>query len=192
MDLRPIAKEPSDAERAVIDALLGPPGPERTVSVRESAGLRHLLLPALHALQDRFGWIPPGALGYACQRLHVPPAEAWGVATFYALFAVHEEPPVALHVCDDVVCRAAGAEALVAELERSHGPERSARDGRTWHRSPCLGQCERGPAALLVAAGLEPRRATLVAASARDCTQALARGHAGAPPRNRLPQLDAP
>ena len=65
MDLRAITTEPSAAERAVIDALLGPAGEARTVALQEAAGLRHLLLPALHALQDRFGWIPPGALGYA-------------------------------------------------------------------------------------------------------------------------------
>ena len=63
-------------------------------SRREARGLRHLLLPALHAIQDRFGWVTPGALGYACERLHVPPAEAYGVASFYALFALAEQPPV--------------------------------------------------------------------------------------------------
>ena len=42
---------------------------------------RHLLLPALHAVQARVGWISPGALDYVCRRLDVPPAEAYGVAT---------------------------------------------------------------------------------------------------------------
>lgn len=192
MDLRPISTPPSAAERETLDALLGPPGAERTVSVREAAGLRHLLLPALHALQDRFGWIPPGALGYACERLHVPPAEAWGVATFYALFALSESAPVALHVCDDLACRAAGVEAELRELERTHGPAGEARDGRTWHRSPCLGQCERAPAAFLTVAGEPPRRRTLVAVDARACAKALASADAPSLPPNLLPQLARP
>jgi NADH-quinone oxidoreductase subunit F len=189
VDLRPIAVPPSAEERAVIDALLGPRGAERTVSVREAAGLRHLLLPALHALQDRFGWLPPGGLGYACERLHVPPAEAFGVATFYALFSLVEVPPVVLHVCDDLACRAAGTEGLVAELERTHGPAGEARAGCTWHRSPCLGQCERAPAALLVAAGERPRRRTLVRSDARAMAAALERADAPAVGPNLLPQL---
>ena len=46
------------------------------------------LLPALHALNDRVGWISEGALNYVCRRLTVPPAEAYGVATFYAMFSL--------------------------------------------------------------------------------------------------------
>ena len=157
MDLRPISTPPTDDERAVVDRVLGPEAPH--TSLREARGRRHLLLPLLHAVQARFGWITAGALGYACERLHVPPAEAWGVASFYALFALAERPPVVAHICDDVACMAAGAEGLCDALSRSVGPEGapSLRDGATtWHRSPCLGLCERAPAAMLVAAGPTP------------------------------------
>ena len=47
---------------------------------RSAAAARRcdLLLPALHAVQDRIGWISRGALNYICRRLAVPPAEAVG------------------------------------------------------------------------------------------------------------------
>ena len=48
---------------------------------------RDLLLPALWAAQSRVGWISPGALNYICQRLCVAPADAYGVATFYAMLS---------------------------------------------------------------------------------------------------------
>ena len=51
------------------------------------SGRRTLLLPVLHALQERVGWISEGGLNYVCERLQVPPAEAYGVATFYACSA---------------------------------------------------------------------------------------------------------
>ncbi len=54
---------------------------------RAARDRRDLLLPALHAVQDRVGWVSEGALNYICQRLTVPPADAWGVVTFYHLFA---------------------------------------------------------------------------------------------------------
>jgi len=183
VDLRPIATPPSDSERAVVDGLLGAPGGERTVGLREARGLRHLLLPGLHAIQDRCGWVSPGALGYLCERLHVAPAEAWGVATFYALFSLAEQPPVALHVCDDLACQAAGAERVLAEVQRA------APAGCVVHRSPCLGQCERAPVALLTVAGEAPRARGLVTLDAKAGLAALERRDAPLPAPSVLPQV---
>jgi NADH-quinone oxidoreductase subunit F len=104
------------------------------------------LLPVLHALQDRAGWISPGGLRYACERLTVPPAEAYGVATFYAMFSVEPRPTTVLHLCDDIACKVAGAEGLIEEVIRQIGSEQVL-------RSPCLGMCERAPAALLQGSG---------------------------------------
>ena len=89
----------------------------------------------------------PGGLRYACERLTVPPAEAYGVATFYAMFSVEPRPTTVLHLCDDIACKVAGAEGLI-ERGRSGqvGSERVL-------RSPCLGMCERAPAALLQGSG---------------------------------------
>ncbi len=53
---------------------------------------RHLLLPALWALQERIGWISPGGLNELCRRLTLPPADVYGVATFYAMLAVEPRP----------------------------------------------------------------------------------------------------
>ena len=113
----------------------------------------------MHAVQGRIGWISQPALNYICKRLAVAPAEAYGVATFYALFATTPQPPVVAHVCDDIACRLVGAEALCGDLERALGRAGTpAHDGRaTWLRSPCLGLCDRAPAAMLTVAGVESR-----------------------------------
>jgi NADH-quinone oxidoreductase subunit F len=116
------------------------------------------LIPALHAVQSRIGWISQPALNYVCRRLSVPPAEAYGVATFYALFATKSRPPIVAHVCDDIACRLAGADDLTADLERTIGPRGApSADGMsTWLPSPCLGLCERAPAAMFTIAGETP------------------------------------
>ena len=171
MDLHVIGPLASPAERAAVDAVLGPPatrwvGGERTPG-REghvahgghaARSRRDLLLPVLHAVQDRVGWISQPALNYVCKRLTIPPAEAYGVATFYALYATKPRPPVVAHVCDDIACRLAGAEELCGDLARSFGePGTPIGDGRsTWLRSPCLGLCDRAPAALVTSAGEQP------------------------------------
>ena len=154
-----------------MDTVLGPPesgwvGGPRTSGVDGHAARgghatrsrRSLLIPALHAVQSRIGWISTPALNYICKRLAVAPAEAYGVATFYALFATSPRPPVVAHVCDDIACRLAGAEGLCADLTRALGPAgEPIRDGEaTWLRSPCLGLCDRAPAAMFTVAGERP------------------------------------
>ena len=193
MDLRHLSTQPSEAERAAVDGILGGlDALPASTALREARGRRHLLLPLLHAIQARFGWITPGALGYACERLHVPPAEAYGVATFYALFALSERPPVVAHVCDDIACRAAGAEAIVSELEQQPGAEGSPQDGATWLRSPCLGLCERAPAAMLTIAGADHREAAWGHATATSIRSALSNRLTPPPGRAPVPQRDRP
>ncbi len=144
MDLRLLAAEPTAEERAAIDAVVGAPDANGYRITRADRERRHLLLPALRAAQRRVGWVSEGALGYASRRLDVPPADAYGVASFYALLALDERPADALHVCTDLSCRLAGAEV----------PEGA-------HASPCLGLCERAPASLRTIAGDDPREIQL-------------------------------
>jgi NADH-quinone oxidoreductase subunit F len=171
MDLHVIGPLASPAERAAVDAVLGPPESGWVGGARDSRidghaahgghatrARRSQLLPALHAVQSRVGWISQPALNYICRRLAVAPAEAYGVATFYALYSTTPRAPVVAHVCDDIACRLAGAERICDDLTRAVGPAgEPARDGRIgWLRSPCLGLCDIAPAALITAAGEEP------------------------------------
>jgi NADH-quinone oxidoreductase subunit F len=176
MDLHVIGPLASPVERAAVDAVLGPAeagwhGGARDIRTEghiargghAARGRRDLLLPALHALQDRVGQITQPGLNYVCRRLSVPPAEAYGVATFYALFATRPRPAAVAHVCDDIACRLAGAEATCAALERRLGPAGEAGLGghATWLRSPCLGLCDLAPAALFTIAGDTPIRVSV-------------------------------
>ena len=136
MDLKIASAAPTDIERAAVASVLGPAPPERDpvgLHVRRAGGERHRLLDVLHAVNDRVGWISRGAINHIAERLDVAPADIYGVATFYALFSTVERPPHQVHVCVDLVCRAAG------------GPtERNLPAGTI--ASPCLGVCERAPA----------------------------------------------
>ena len=182
MDLRLTAKAAAtDEERAAVDEVLGPPpsqwegGARRAEDAHQAfgghaaRGRRHHLITVLHALQETAGWISPGALDYVSERLTVPPAEAYGVASFYAMFRTTQPPGTAqapgavVHICDDLACQVAGGEALCAEMTRRFGPEGAdmSVDGTavTWQRSPCLGKCDRGSAALIQQPGAAaPRR----------------------------------
>jgi NADH-quinone oxidoreductase subunit F len=137
---------------------------------------RHLLLPILHAIQERIGWISPGALNYASQRLNVAPAEVHGTASFYGMFSLSSRPPVTAHVCDDIACMTRGASGICAELERKLGPAGApcANGKASWQRSACLGLCERAPAALITTAGKTPRERVIAPAMAEGISSAIA------------------
>jgi NADH-quinone oxidoreductase subunit F len=148
VDLVFMAAEPTPAERAVIT---------RTIPISETVEVvgrvihgghdarqqRHLLLPALAAVQSELGWVSPGALNEICRRLLVPPAEAYGVATFYALISTEERPPLVAHVCDDIACRQSGGNEILSVLG----------DRGDVITSPCLGQCDQRPVVLMQRAG---------------------------------------
>src|SRR5438093_2783796 len=216
MDLHLLAAEPTTEEREAVNARLGAPasgwdGGERdeardahlALGGHAARARRHLLLPALHAVQARIGWISEGALNYICTRLNVPPADAWGVATFYALLATTPRPRRVLHVCDDIACRCRGAEALIASIEREQGPAHigpAEGDGVVldeerpiWLRSPCLGLCDHAPAALLTVAGEVPHEALVGGMTAELARTLLGGANAEARvPRPSLPQRGDP
>jgi NADH-quinone oxidoreductase subunit F len=193
VDIRTTGGLPTTEEIAAVDEVLGHPaslwegGARRPEDDHIAFGghatrsQRHLLLPVLHGIQDRVGWVSRGALEYACRRLSIPPAEAYGVVSFFGRFALDERPALTLHVCDDLACKCAGADALCAALEESVGPE-----GTTWHRSPCLGLCDRAPAALVERAGSRHEQRQLAPI---DFTAAQAILSGGAWPESVVPAL---
>jgi len=180
MDLHLTAARPTDEERLAVDGLLGPEPVSNDRVVRgghEARADRTLLLPALHALHASEGWISEGGLNYICERLTVPPAEAYGVATFYAMFSVQPQPKTVVHICDDLACRIQGGRELIAELEAD-----VANGDWTWTRSSCLGMCEQAPAIFAQRAGRpdvslgEATVATIRATAAPDSTVTCAGG----------------
>ena len=164
MDLKIASGSANTEERQAVDSLLGAPqetshGAQRDeMGMRVSTGgeslrkLRHLLLPTLHSVNDRVGFISRGAINYISQRLDIAPAEIYGVATFYALFDTNERPARQVHVCIDLACRAA-----------SGCTEETLPEGTI--ASPCLGTCERAPSVLVIETGVTVRQEVLAPAT---------------------------
>ena len=197
MDLRLLDAEPNTDERAAIDAFLGPPvsawaGADRVENGHSAHGghaaraQRQQLLPTLHALHAQAGWISPGALNYIAQRLTIPPADVFGVASFYALFSVEARAPRVLHVCNDLACRCAGSQQLIDTLTEQIGPQGADHEGTTWLPSPCLGQCDRAPAAFLVESGANPTERELTSVGADGLIEIVS-GATPAPPKSAVP-----
>ncbi len=211
MDLHLTSARPTPEEQAAVDSVLGTPesgweGGERLAErdarvayngSGKAHSRRHLLLPVLHAIHKRIGWISAGAVNYTAMRLDMAPAEAYGVASFYGMFSMEPRAPVAAHVCDDIACLTRGTDGLCATLEKQLGPAGSpCMGGRaTWLRSACLGLCERAPAALVTKSGEKPQERVLAPATAESVQSLMSEAVAGRLPDEAdvfNPQVSAP
>lgn len=122
-----------DDERQAVAALLG-----------ERPRQRDMLIEYLHLIQDSEGCLPAGHLQALGEELKIPMAEVYEVASFYAHFDIvrdgEERPaPVTVRVCESLSCMMAGAEAVIAELEKA------APGNVRILRAPCMGRCDTAP-----------------------------------------------
>lgn len=102
------------------------------------------LLPVLHALQDRLGFVPPATLPQIARALHLSRAEVHGVVSFYHHFRSEPLRAPLLQLCRAEACRSMGAERL-----HDQAAIRAAAGGCTLESAYCLGLCAQSPALML-------------------------------------------
>ena len=128
-------------EQALIDQL-----------VQQHASEPGSLLPLLHDIQDKLGFIPASSVPSIAQGLNLSRAEVHGVITYYHHFRSTAPGKHVIQVCRAEACQALGGDQIVA-----HARDRL---GVDWHGTTpdgavtlepvfCLGLCAIGPAAML-------------------------------------------
>lgn len=111
-----------------------------------------LLLPALHAAQDEFGWLPKEVLAEIGEYIGIHPAQVREVASFYTMYNLKPVGKYHIKVCTNVACCLRGADELVEHIEKKLGikcgettPDRKF----TLMEEECLGACGTAPAMML-------------------------------------------
>lgn len=109
---------------------------------------RSAVMPALHLIQDEFGYISREAMEEVATILGLTPVQVYEIASFYHQF--HTKPIGCHHlqVCINVSCMLLGAENIVSQLEQSLNIEsgQTTADGRfTLSAVQCLGSCDTAP-----------------------------------------------
>jgi NADH-quinone oxidoreductase subunit F len=110
------------------------------------------LLPALHAAQKIYGWLPQEVAGEVAKLLRIPLADVHGVIEFYSLFYNEPVGKMIIRVCTDQACALKDADGLLDHLCGYYDvePGQTTDDlSLTIESSPCLGLCELAPAALV-------------------------------------------
>jgi len=126
--------------------------PLRTALVPLAPQGRSALLPALHAAQALYGYLPEPVATEVGRALRVPLADVYGVIDFYAMFYKEPVGKTIVRVCGDPVCALRGSEAVTRALSEQLkvGVDETTPDGAlTLEHAPCLGLCEHAPAVLV-------------------------------------------
>jgi formate dehydrogenase subunit gamma len=131
------------------------------------------LLPILHAIQDRIGFVPPESVSTIAEALNLSRAEVHGVITFYHYF--RQTPPgrKTIHLCRAESCQAMGSDALEAHAKSRLGidyHENTADGDFSLEPVYCLGNCACSPAIMIdkeVYGRVTPERFDEIIAEAR-------------------------
>ena len=105
---------------------------------------RHMLIEYLHAIQDYKGHLSEGYMQALADKMRLPMAEVYEVATFYAHFDVTADgesppPPITIRICDSISCMLKNSNQLLQSLESK------AQKNIRILRAPCMGRCDTAP-----------------------------------------------
>ena len=113
---------------------------------------RAALLPALHIVQETYGYISHRAMRDVAELLEIPPAQVLDTATFYSHFWLHPKGKKVIVCCRSLSCELTGGDAVCAAITQQLGigEHGTSADGKyTFMTEECLGACEHGPCLLI-------------------------------------------
>ena len=79
------------------------------------------LIPLLQSAQDSYGYIPEKIIYYISELVGIPPAEIYGVITFYAQFRLKPLGKNIIRICEGTACHVNGAKTVLSVLQDEVG-----------------------------------------------------------------------
>lgn len=130
---------------------------------------REKLIPMLQAIQNEYRYLPQEVMVFVASALGISPARLFGVATFYAHFALKPKGKYVIRICDGTACHVKGSMDLFDTLSRELGLKGGATTTPdllfTIETVSCLGACGLAPAMVVndeVYGQLTPQKAKAV------------------------------
>jgi len=107
------------------------------------------LIPILQAIQREYQYLPEEVLTYVATSLDVPPARVFGVATFYAHFALEPKGKHVIRICDGTACHVKQSLPVLNALRQRLGTTEKSKTTAdmmfTVETVACLGACGLAP-----------------------------------------------
>ena len=116
--------------------------------IAKHQGKKTALIGILHDIQDRYNYLPEGALKKVAQRLQMDLPNLYGVATFYKSFSLTPRGKHSITLCCGTACHVRGGPKLLREVTQllKIEPGQTTPDKTfSLHAVNCLGVCAIGP-----------------------------------------------
>jgi NADH-quinone oxidoreductase subunit E len=113
---------------------------------------RAALLPALHVVQETYGYISHRAMRDVAELLEIPPSQVLDTLTFYAHYWQHPRGRKVIVSCRSLSCELMGARQVNAAITETLGigEHGTTGDGQySFVTEECLGACEHAPCLLI-------------------------------------------
>jgi len=108
------------------------------------------LIQILHAIQERFAWIPESAIRQLAEELNLSRADVHGVVSFYPDFRTTPPGRHVVKICQSEACQAMGGRELSAHAESILGVKMNeSTEELTLEPVYCLGNCACSPAVMV-------------------------------------------
>lgn len=111
------------------------------------------LISILQDLETEFGYLREDAINWISERLDVPPAKFYGIATFYAQFHLKPRGKNVITACCGTACHVKGSERLINSLVKEMGipdGEDTSEDLKfTVEKVNCVGACSIAPVIII-------------------------------------------
>jgi len=111
------------------------------------------LIPILQEVQDEYRYLPADVLAYVATDLDMPPAQVYGVATFYAHFALEPKGKHVVRLCNGTACHVKGSMKILDALRKALNLSGNATTTPdmlfTVETVSCLGACGLAPVMVL-------------------------------------------
>ena len=75
------------------------------------------VIPILQEIQDAYGYLPPEALKKMSRHFNIPLSHIYGIATFYAHFALEPRGRNLIKLCRGTACHMRGSKAILKAVE---------------------------------------------------------------------------
>jgi len=113
---------------------------------------RAATLPILHAIGDKYGWVPYQAIEEIAAFLGLQASEVGDTASFYEMFHLAPKGKYLIQVCQSISCELTGHEGIMHAIEKKLNVGVGATTGDkkfTLIHVECLGSCGTGPCCLI-------------------------------------------
>ncbi|HAT10622.1 MAG TPA: NAD(P)H-dependent oxidoreductase subunit E [Planctomycetes bacterium] len=111
------------------------------------------LVPILQEVQEAYRYLPQEVMAYVATALDLPPSKVFGVATFYAHFALAPKGKYVIKLCDGTACHVKESVPILDALRKRLGLSEAKKttDDQlfTVETVSCLGACGLAPVVLI-------------------------------------------